>query len=139
MATTEITLLLTYAQAEAVFKTLKEFGSERASVSVQTSAPAKSEPTPEQEPAPEAKPKTFASTNAEPKARKPKPEPEPEPEPKSEKITLSDIRAALSKKIAGNKTLRDSAKAKLTELGAANIAKLDESKYGEFYGFVESL
>ena len=130
---TEIKLILTYAQAEAVFKTLKEFGS----VSVQTPASAKSEPTPEPEPepAPEAKPKTFASTNAEPKARKPKPEPEPEPE----KITLSDIRAVLSKKIAGNKTLRDSAKAKLTELGAANIAKLDESKYGEFYGFVESL
>lgn len=51
-------------------------------------------------------------------------------------IKISDLRTLLSKKVDEH---RDDIKAKLTELGAKNVTRLDESKYEEFFNFLKGL
>ena len=51
-------------------------------------------------------------------------------------IKISDLRTLLSKKVD---EYRDDIKAKLTELGAKNVTTLDESKYEEFFTFLNGL
>ena len=51
-------------------------------------------------------------------------------------IKISDLRTLLSKKVDEH---RDDIKAKLTELGAKNVTTLDESKYEEFFNFLNGL
>ena len=52
------------------------------------------------------------------------------------KIDIETVRAALSKKVNDH---RSEIKAKLTELGAPSVTKLDPSKYQEMYNFLNSL
>lgn len=74
-------------------------------------------------------------------AAAPKSEPKQE-EPAGEKakeettVTLLDLRKMVSERAAGH---RDAMKAKLTELGAANVSTLDEDKYSEFHSFLLTL
>ena len=89
-------------------------------------------------PKPASKPKPTPAP-----APKPAPAPVSEPAPESEvetavdpDVTIEDVRAALSEKV---NTHRDEIKAKLTELGAASVTRLDPSKYQEMYDFCKSL
>lgn len=50
--------------------------------------------------------------------------------------TVDEIRALLSKVVGEN---RDAIKAKLSELGAANVTTLSEDNYIEFYAFLKGL
>lgn len=54
----------------------------------------------------------------------------------SDNISIEDVREALSKKVATN---RSEIKEKLTELGAPSVTKLDKSKYSEMLNFLNSL
>jgi hypothetical protein len=54
----------------------------------------------------------------------------------STSITLEDIRTLTSAKAQAH---RAEIKSKLTEMGAANVAKIPEDKYAEFAEFLESL
>lgn len=99
-------------------------------------------------PAPASKPASKPAPAPAPKpalapAPKPAPKPAPAPEPEAETetavdpdITIEDVRAALSEKVNSH---RDEIKAKLTELGAASVTRLDPSKYQEMYDFCKSL
>lgn len=51
-------------------------------------------------------------------------------------VTIEDVRAALASKVNDH---RDSIKAKLDELGAPSVTKLDPSKYEEMHNFLNSL
>lgn len=51
-------------------------------------------------------------------------------------ITIDSLRAAVAPKI---ETHRDEIKAKLQEMGAPSISKLDPAKYEEFHDFIDSL
>ena len=68
----------------------------------------------------------------------PEPEPEPTPEPTPEpEISITEVRTLLAKK--ANAENKPSLKAKLNELGAPNVTKLDPLKYAEFVDFLNSL
>ena len=60
----------------------------------------------------------------------------PSSEENTKKVSIEDLRKALSEKVNDH---RDAIKAKLTQLGAASITKLDPSKYTELYDFLVSL
>ena len=77
-----------------------------------------------------AKPAEKPAEPAEP-AEAPKPA-----EADASKIDIEIVRAALSKKVNDH---RSEIKAKLTELGAPSVTKLDPSKYQEMYDFLNSL
>lgn len=51
-------------------------------------------------------------------------------------VTIEDVRAALASKVNDH---RDAIKAKLDELGAPSVTKLDPSKYEEMHKFLNSL
>jgi hypothetical protein len=75
-------------------------------------------------------------------ALKPTPEPEPdasqEPDTSQEpEISITEVRTLLAKKT--NAENKPSLKAKLNELGAPNVTKLDPLKYAEFVDFLNSL
>lgn len=59
-----------------------------------------------------------------------------EPQPGGRKIDIEDVRKALSEKVDKH---RDEIKAKLTELGAPSVTKLDPAKYLEMYNFLSAL
>lgn len=63
---------------------------------------------------------------------------ETETEPTKTKPTLgiNDVREVVAKKAAAHRT---EMKAKLKQLGADNVTKLDPAKYGEFLTFLNSL
>ncbi len=65
-----------------------------------------------------------------------KPAPTPAPAPTSSSISIEDVREALKEKVNDH---RDEIKAKLTELGAPSVTKLDTSKYEEMYNFLVAL
>lgn len=54
----------------------------------------------------------------------------------SVEISIDDVRKVLSTKVKDNRT---EIKAKLTELGAPNVTKLDPEKYQEFVDFLNDL
>lgn len=100
---------------------------------VQMPAPAsqpKPAPAPKPQPAPAPQPKPAPAPKSAPA---PAPEPEPAVDPD---VTIEDVRAALSEKVNSH---RDEIKAKLTELGAVSVTRLDPSKYQEMYDFCKSL
>lgn len=51
-------------------------------------------------------------------------------------VTIEDVRAALASKVNDH---RDAIKAKLDELGAPSVTKLDPSKYEEMHNFLNNL
>ena len=75
--------------------------------------------------------KEVAKTEAEPVVEPAKPEKEA-----AKKVTIEDVRAALASKVNDH---REAIKAKLDELGAPSVTKLDPSKYEEMYNFLNSL
>jgi chromatin remodeling complex protein RSC6 len=77
-------------------------------------------------------------TKAVPKteSQSPKEEKAKAPVDTAKNIGINDVRAAVAKKAA---THRNEMKAKLKELGAANVTKLSEEKYTEFWNFLEAL
>ena len=85
----------------------------------------RSTPKPKAKPAPEAK--------ADPA---PAPAPKPAPAPTSCEVNITDLRALLATKVENH---RPEIKAKLTELGAANVTTLDPQKYGAFKDYLNSL
>lgn len=88
-------------------------------------------PTKPAAPAPTTKPASNApSASAAPAAT-----PSPAPESASTK-SIEDVRLLLSKKVNEH---RAAIKAKLEELGAPSVTKLDPSKYDEMYNYLESL
>ena len=87
-------------------------------------------PTPKPTPAPTPAPKPAAPAPA------PTPAPKPAEEPAVLDIDIEMVRAALTKKVDAH---RPEIKAKLTELGAPSVTKLDPAKYREMYDFLESL
>lgn len=90
-------------------------------------------------PAPVQAPKPVEPAPA-PKPAKPAPAPAPAPKPAEEPavldIDIEMVRAALTKKVNAH---RPEIKAKLTELGAPSVTKLDPAKYRAMYDFLESL
>ena len=70
------------------------------------------------------------------KSQSPKEEKAKAPVDTAKNIGINDVRAAVAKKAA---THRNEMKAKLKELGAANVTKLSEEKYTEFWNFLEAL
>lgn len=97
-------------------------------------------PTPAPKPVSAPAPKPVPAPAPKPvPAPAPKPVPAPEPEPEQAvdpDVTIEDVRAALSEKVNNH---RDEIKAKLTELGAVSVTRLDPSKYQEMYDFCKSL
>lgn len=86
----------------------------------------------------EAEAEAIASVEKEVAKVKTKPATEPA-KPKEEaakKITIENVRAALASKVNDH---RDAIKAKLDELGAPSVTKLDPSKYEVMYNFLNSL
>lgn len=65
----------------------------------------------------------------------PKPAPAPAPAPEAT-VTIDDVRIELAKKVDKH---REAIKAKLGELGAPSVTKLDPSKYNEMLDFLTSL
>jgi hypothetical protein len=65
----------------------------------------------------------------------PVPAPAPAPEATSS-LDIEDLRTKLKDKVNEH---RETIKAKLTELGAPSVTKLDKSKYQEMYDFLISL
>lgn len=59
-----------------------------------------------------------------------------EPQPGGCKIDIEDVRKVLSEKVNEH---RAEIKAKLTELGAPSVTKLDPAKYLEMYNFLSAL
>ena len=51
-------------------------------------------------------------------------------------ISIEDLRALMSEKVANH---RQEIKAKLSELGAPSVTKLDQSCYAELYNFLNEL
>ena len=138
-------------KAEALLRLI----SPGATVAAEQTAPAA-----EQEPEPkrtrQAKPKTEPAVeqqSAPTPAPAPEPEPEPEPEQEPEElggseeqdiskdkvlaVTREDLRALVQVKATSGH--RDAVKAKLTELGAANVSQLDVAHFYRLKDFLESL
>ena len=90
-------------------------------------------PTPKPAPAPKLKAKPAPEAKADPA---PAPAPKPAPAPASGEVTIVDLRALLATKVENH---RPEIKAKLTELGAANVTTLDPQKYGAFKDYLNSL
>lgn len=80
-------------------------------------------------PAPKAKRKTAAK----PKVKKEEPAQE---ETTESTVKVEDVRALVAEKARDH---RAEVKAKLSELGAANVTTLEESKYQEFVDFLSAL
>lgn len=86
----------------------------------------------------EAEAEAVASVEKEVAKAEAKPVAEPA-KPKEEavkKITIEDVRAALASKVNDH---REAIKAKLDELGAPSVTKLDPSKYEVMHNFLNSL
>ena len=92
-------------------------------------------PKPAPVPKPKAKPAPEAKADPAP-APAPAPAPKPAPAPASGEVTITDLRALLATKVENH---RPEIKAKLTELGAANVTTLDPQKYGAFKDYLNSL
>ena len=60
----------------------------------------------------------------------------PAAEPTKPALSIEDVRQELVKKVNSH---REEIKAKLTELGAPSVTKLDPSKYEEMYNYLTSL
>lgn len=60
----------------------------------------------------------------------------PAAEPAKPALSIEDVRQELVKKVNAH---REEIKAKLTELGAPSVTKLDPSKYEEMYNYLTSL
>lgn len=87
-----------------------------------------------EEAVPEAKPKAKRKTATKPKAKKVE---DPEQEETTEStVKVEDVRALVAEKARDH---RAEVKAKLSELGAANVTTLEESKYQEFVDFLSAL
>ena len=56
--------------------------------------------------------------------------------PAAPAISIEDLRALMSEKVANH---RQEIKAKLSELGAPSVTKLDQSRYAELYDFLNEL
>ena len=129
--TTEVKLfidLTSTVQREALNNLFDAIASGSESPKKEEVAPKKEEVAPKKE---EVAPK--------PKKKAPKvEEPAAEEEAPEEEIKISDVRSELATKVNldGN---RPKIKAKLTELGAANVTVLDEAKYEEFLTFLQEL
>ena len=73
-------------------------------------------------------------------AQKIEPKAEPKAEPIDAAVDLAYLRKLAQEKApVGQIEIRESLKAKLTELGAENLTKLDESKFDEFHAFLLTL
>ena len=92
-------------------------------------------PAPASKPAPAPKPKAKPAPEAKADPA-PAPAPKPAPAPASGEVTIVDLRALLATKVENH---RPEIKAKLTELGAANVTTLDPQKYGAFKDYLNSL
>ena len=89
-------------------------------------------------PAPAAqapKPAPAPAVQAPKPAPAPAPAPKPAPAPEAT-VTIDDVRIELAKKVDKH---REAIKAKLGELGAPSVTKLDPSKYNEMLYFLTSL
>lgn len=62
--------------------------------------------------------------------------PKPTAKADAPEVSIEDVRAALSAKVADH---RDEIKAKLTDLGAPSVTKLSPDKYVEMINFLEGL
>ncbi len=80
-------------------------------------------------------PKAEEPKAEEPKAEEPKAE-EPKAEEPKPSVSIEDVRKALQEKVNDH---REKIKAKLTELGSANVTKLDPKHYNEMYNFLINL
>ena len=78
-----------------------------------------------------AAPKPAPTAQVAPKPAAPKPV-----ENENQGISIDDVRKALALKVADH---RPEIKAKLEELGAVSVTKLDESKYPEMLDFLNTL
>lgn len=85
-----------------------------------------------EEATPEAKPKAKRKPASKPKAKVE----EPETTPEEPAVKVEDVRALVAEKARDH---RVEVKAKLSELGAANVTTLDASKYEEFVEFLSGL
>ena len=56
--------------------------------------------------------------------------------PAAPAVSIEDLRALMSEKVANH---RQEIKAKLSELGAPSVTKLDQSCYAELYDFLNEL
>lgn len=81
----------------------------------------------------EPKPKAKRKTAAKPKVKKEEPAQE---ETTESTVKVEDVRALVAEKARDH---RAEVKAKLSELGAANVTTLEESKYQEFVDFLSAL
>lgn len=100
-------------------------------------APAKPAP---QAPAPAsqapAKPAPQAQAPATPAPAKPAAAPTSAPKAETSGVTIEQVRQALALKVNNH---REDIKAKLNELGAPSVTKLDPAKYGEMLSFLNDL
>ena len=85
--------------------------------------------------APAPKPKVAASVPAKPAATPVTGAPAAQAASSASK-SIEDVRKMLAQKVNEH---RDAIKQKLNDLGAPSVTKLDPSKYGEMYNFLEAL
>lgn len=64
---------------------------------------------------------------------------EAKPKAKSNAIGLTEIQTLIRDKVGANRDVRDTIKAKLTELGAKGASDLAEDKYAEFHTFLKDV
>lgn len=98
-------------------------------------APAQKPEAPAKPAAPAAKPKMSLGKPAATAAKPAAPAKPADDEPENE-LTINDVRELLKQKFEGNAA---TIKAKLLDLGAENMTKLDPSHYQEMYDFLSEL
>lgn len=98
-------------------------------------APAQKPEAPAKPAAPAAKPKMSLGKPAATAAKPAAPAKPADDEPETE-LTINDVRELLKQKFEGNAA---TIKAKLLDLGAENMTKLDPSHYQEMYDFLSEL
>lgn len=99
-------------------------------------APAQKPEAPAKPAAPAAKPKMSLGKPAAPAAKPAASAAKPADDEPETELTINDVRELLKQKFEGNAA---TIKAKLLELGAENMTKLDPSHYQEMYDFLSDL
>lgn len=128
----EVNVTVTVDLSEATQNFLKQLFADS-----HCSCQAISVPKPEPKPAPAPKPTPTPAPEPEPEPEpEPAPKPTPAPVPGKPEVDIETVRKVLSEKV---NDFRGEIKAKLSELGAPSVTKLDPSKYEELYNYITSL
>lgn len=131
--------------SESTKKFIESFLKQGVSTCSCKSSEQKLEMAPQPKPQPQPQPKAETAQPA--SAPQPKPAPQAAPAPKpapsqpaSQQApaskSIDEVRQLLAQKVTEH---RDSIKAKLNELGAPSVTKLDPAKYDEMYNYLASL